>query len=406
MATKNLTKATVKAATYRPGGASRQVIWDAKLRGFGCRVTPEGGRSFVILYRANGRQRLMSLGPVQDFKTLDEARTRAGGLLHGLRQDGIDPMAARERMAAAESMDEAWGAYERDHIAKQSANTRRAVRSIWSVHLAPVVASLKPGQVTKADAIRVLDRASERGGPVVANRAVQRLRAMLAWLHDRNDKQFPDNWRNPAVVTRSRGGDGLKLHRENPREHILDIEQLRRLLTALAQEDPWVRSFVSLLMMTGARKEEIRTLQWDAVDLERGTATLPKTKNGKPFTLSLPPGAVAILRDLPVVSGSPFVFPQHRATPRQNGPQPMIEPRHAYKRALKRAGLPASTTFHDLRRSFATVLAMNGESAEAISRALNNTSTVAAKHYIQLADDVKRRLTDQFAAQLLLAERP
>ncbi|HXW75640.1 MAG TPA: Arm DNA-binding domain-containing protein, partial [Steroidobacteraceae bacterium] len=144
MATKNLTKAAIEAATYRPGGPSRQVLWDARTRGFGVRVTPEGGKQYVILYRASGRQRLMSLGRVGDFKSLDSARARAEDLLHGLRHDGVDPMATRERMADAESMAQLWTTYERDHLSAKSENTRRAVSSAWRTHIAPVVGTLKP----------------------------------------------------------------------------------------------------------------------------------------------------------------------------------------------------------------------------------------------------------------------
>ncbi len=394
MAAKNLTKTVVEKATYQAGGPSRQVIWDARLRGFGLRLTPEGGKQYVLLFRANGRQRLMSLGPVQDFKSLDEARAKAEKLLHGLRHEGIDPMAARERLAEAQTMCDLWTVYERDHLATLSGNTKRAVTSAWRVHLEPVVGALKPGQVTKADVIRVHDRATECGGECVANRAVQRLRAMFAWLYDRAEQQFPAGWRNPAV--------GIKLHRESPRTHILDTGQMRALLAALdGDEHVWTRSYVALLMLTGARKEEIRQLRWDAIDLERGVAHLSQTKNGKPFELPLVPEAVTVLRSIRAVAGNPYVFPQVRATPKQVAPQPMIEPRGAYKAALKRAGLPATTTFHDLRRSYATMAAVRGATAEQIARALNNTSSVAARVYIQLAQDVQRRIAEQNAKALL-----
>ena len=394
MATKNLTKSSVEALTYDPNGPSRQILWDCKRRGFGCRVTPEGGKSYVILYRASGRQRLMSLGPVADFKGVEDARSKAEALLLGLRHDGLDPMAARERMAEAQSMCDLWTVYEREHLAHCSANTRRAVKSAWKVHIEPVIGALKPGQITRADVIRLHDRATGRGGDCVANRAVQRLRAMLSWLHDRAERQFPANWRNPGV--------GVKLHREDPRTHILDAAQMRALLAALeGDEHLWVRAYIALLMLTGARKEEIRRLRWDATDLDRGTAHLGKTKNGKPFELPLSPQAIAILRTLPTIAGNPYVFPQVRATPKQSGPQPMIEPRRAYKAALKRAGLPTSTTFHDLRRSYGTLAALQGATAEQIARALNNTSSIAARVYIQLAQDVQRKIAEQNAQALL-----
>jgi integrase len=394
MATKNLTKASVEALAYRPGGPSRQVLWDSKLRGFGCRVTPEGGKQYVLLYRASGRQRLMSLGRIEDFKSLDAARSKAEHLMHGLRHDGIDPMAARDRMADAESMLELWKVYEREHLAGKSPNTLRAVASAWRAHIAPVVGNLKPGQVMKADAIRVHDQATANGGKVIANRSVARLRAMLAWLYDRNERQFPLGWRNPAV--------GLKLHRENPRTEILDLAQQKALVGALAEEpDPWVRTYLQLLLLTGCRANELLALTWADVDYEHATALIRGRKNGRDLVLPLPPQAIALLRSLPVVEGSSLVFP----SPRRNAPLTSNGIRRKYEAALKRAGIP-HRTLHDLRRSVGTNHARAGASMKLIAGLLGNTAEVTARVYVQLASDDLRRLSEQNAQSLLPAPQP
>jgi integrase len=396
MAKQNLTKASIESLAYSPEGPSRQIVWDAKLRGFGCRVTPEGGKSYVILYRASGRQRLMSLGPVQDFKSLDQARAKAEMLLHGLRHEHIDPMAARDRMADVERVSSLWSVYERDHLKGKSPNTLRAVSSAWRNHLEPVVGALKPGQVTTADVIRVHDLATKKGGPVIANRAVQRLRAMLTWLNDRHEQQFPADWRNPAVkFAKSKG-----MHRENPRTEILDPTQQRALVTALADEpDPWVRVYLQLLMLTGARAGEIASLKWQDVDLEKATAVLRGRKNGRDLLMPLHAGAVKLLRALPVVEGNPFVF----ASPRTNGPLTTNSIRSKYNAALERAGIP-HRTLHDLRRSVGTNLARAGVSTKLIAEMLGNTAEVTATVYVQIASDDLRRLADLNAQNLLLKQ--
>ena len=45
-----------------PRGSSRVEIWDAKVSGFGVRVSPSGSKSFVLVYRHKGRPRRMTLG--------------------------------------------------------------------------------------------------------------------------------------------------------------------------------------------------------------------------------------------------------------------------------------------------------------------------------------------------------
>ena len=109
-------------------------------------MTPEGGKQYVLLYRANGRQRLMSLGPIDHHKTLDAARTKAGDLLNGLRTTGTDPMAQRERMADANSMTELWKVYDRDHLANMSINTQKGFRSTWNAHLREHLGTLSLGR--------------------------------------------------------------------------------------------------------------------------------------------------------------------------------------------------------------------------------------------------------------------
>jgi integrase len=391
MARRNLTKALIENLAYRAGGPSRQVLWDTKVRGFGCRVTPEGGKQFVLLYRVNGRQRLMSLGPVDHFKSLDAARTKAGDLLNGLRKDGTDPMAQRERMADVASMNELWAVFERDHLAATSANTRRAVVSNWNVHIKDVVGSLTPGQITRADVIRLHDRATKRGGKVSANRAVQRLRGMLTWLYERNDSQFPPAWRNPAA--------GVKLHKEAPRTAVLDLEQQRALLLALADEpDPWTRVYLQILLLTGLRANELAALKWENVDLGKRKADIVSRKNGLDLNLPLPPVVVELLQSLPVVEGNAYVFPSPRGAEHLT----TNAIRRRYSAALERARLP-HRTLHDLRRSYGTNHARDGVSTKLIASLLGNTAEVTSRVYAQIAANDLRQLTERNAANLLPA---
>ena len=52
----------VKVRKIIPDPAKRIEIWDSKTPGFGVRVAPSGTKSFVLLYRQNGRARRMTLG--------------------------------------------------------------------------------------------------------------------------------------------------------------------------------------------------------------------------------------------------------------------------------------------------------------------------------------------------------
>ncbi|RYG90180.1 MAG: DUF4102 domain-containing protein [Alphaproteobacteria bacterium] len=52
-------------------------VWDSLVTGFGVRVRPGGGRSYVLFYRLGGRFRKLTLGKADGGYGLDEARARA-----------------------------------------------------------------------------------------------------------------------------------------------------------------------------------------------------------------------------------------------------------------------------------------------------------------------------------------
>jgi hypothetical protein len=50
------------------------IVWDTELRGFGCKITPAGRRSYLLYYRTtDGQQRKPSLG-VHGAITCEQAR--------------------------------------------------------------------------------------------------------------------------------------------------------------------------------------------------------------------------------------------------------------------------------------------------------------------------------------------
>ena len=76
-------------------------IWDGKLPGFGVRVSPKGARSFVLLYRIDGRARRLTLGR-HPVLSLSEARRIAQQALAQVTQ-GIDPAPEREASSHTEN---------------------------------------------------------------------------------------------------------------------------------------------------------------------------------------------------------------------------------------------------------------------------------------------------------------
>src|SRR5262245_14488821 len=79
----------LKIRKLTPDPTKRVEVWDARVPAFGIRVSLNGNRSFVLLYRHRGRRRRMTIGRYPVL-SLSEARNRAIEAL-GQVARGADP---------------------------------------------------------------------------------------------------------------------------------------------------------------------------------------------------------------------------------------------------------------------------------------------------------------------------
>lgn len=159
----------------------------------------------------------------------------------------------------------------------------------------------------------------------------------------------------------------------------LSPREERRLLQALA---PRHRPIVALAILTGLRSGEQFTLRWEQIDWRSQTITLPHTKAGQPQYRHLSRAAVDILRDLQRrAKRSPWVLPSQTGSTH-------LHAKNFYNRqflpALIRAKL-IGLTWHHLRHTFASRLAMSGQSDQTIAALLGHASTALVKRYAHLS---------------------
>ena len=76
-----------------PPSTGQLEFWDPAVRGFACRVSAGGVKSWVLAYRVNGRTRRWTLGRYPEL-SLTEARKRAQRALVDIA-DGKDPGSER-----------------------------------------------------------------------------------------------------------------------------------------------------------------------------------------------------------------------------------------------------------------------------------------------------------------------
>ena len=230
-------------------------------------------------------------------------------------------------------------------------------------------------------------KAVVRGGKGTASRTVGLLGAILAFAVQREIR--PDN---PVR--------GVKRFRSRSCDRFLSETELARLGQVLSEaENTGVNRFaiaaIRLLILTGCRKNEILSLQWTWVDLERGVLRLPDSKTGEK-TVYLGGAAVDLLQRLDRRASCPYVFPSDRG----DGHFTALQGIWIDLRA--KADL-SDVRLHDLRHSFASFAAAKGTSLLIIGKLLGHKNSSTTARYAHFADDPLRRAADSVSTQIAVA---
>jgi integrase len=179
-----------------------------------------------------------------------------------------------------------------------------------------------------------------------------------------------------------------------------------------------LEALYQVTLMLGLRRGEVLGLRWEDIDLEAATMritgavlrqqkrlerTATKTK-GSVRLLPLPKVLVDALkahRARQDVERQEEGWQEHGLVfPSQTGG--LYEPRnlnHHFDRALKRAGLPKTTRFHDLRHSAATLMLLQNVPLRVISQILGHTQMrTTADTYAHVLPELERQAADQIDA--------
>lgn len=381
-----LTDAKVEAA--QPG-----YTWDSEVRGFGVRVHEGGRRVFVLRLPAGrrGRSRWLVIG---DFGTMPprpgrdpqtEAARDDARRLWGLKSQGVDVAARRDKAKETPTLDDFAKTYIRDYAEPHKKPSTVAADQSLLKAILPELGRVKVDRIDREDVARL--HASLRSTPTRANRVRALLSHMLATAELWGQRPLGTN---PCTA--------VKPYREARRERFLSTGELGRLGRALAHFEkatqsrrrtvpgkgtprlsPHALAAIRLLVFTGARAGEILGLRWDQVDMRAKTARLPESKSGA-RTLFLNPPAVAVLRPLPRLAGNPHVIVGRVA----GEPLTLFGLEQVWQTVREHAGLE-DVRLHDLRHSFASVAVAGGATLPVIGALLGHSQPAVTARYAHLA---------------------
>ena len=352
--------------------------YDDAVKGFAGRITAAGGRAFILNYRRklDGRERRYTIGAFPDWGTT-AAREEAKRLKRAI-DGGADPVGEQEENRAVATMADLAARFERDYVPRKRQSTQRVYRQQIRTEILPAFGKSKVRAISHPDVDSFHNRLSARA-PTHANRTLAVLSKMFSlsvrW-----------GWRtdNPCK--------GVERNQENKRHRYLTGAELSRLAEALGKlGDKAAANAIRLLLLTGARQGELLSAKWKDIDLELGIWTKPAatTKQAALHRVPLSAAAVQLLTKMrgEADNDAEWLFPARGGRHR-----PHIN--EAWIRVREAAGI-RDVHLHDLRHTYASVLASAGQSLAVIGALLGHSTPVTTHRYAHLFDDPLRAATER-----------
>jgi integrase len=358
-------------------GTTATYVWDDQLAGFGVRVLPSGKRSYVAKYSVGGgrasRQRWYQLG-VHGQITCEQARQLAQQVFASVAR-GEDPQKSRLEKRSAPTVVDLWARYQAEHLPRKKPSSADDDAALARLYLLPALGGFKLADVSRNDISRLHHQLSDR--PYRANRLLALISKMfnLAELWGYR----PDNSNPTRHVVK---------FAEKARQRYLSSDEVGKLALALSDAAAAgeitvdMASAIRLLLLTGARLNEILGAQWDWLDWDAKIIRLPDSKTGaKPIFLS--EQALAVLEQQRVAQSSK---PSRYIIRGRLKNQQLVNLRKPWGRVCIRAGING-VRIHDLRHTAASIGVASGLTLPLIGRLLGHSQTQTTQRYAHVDTD-------------------
>lgn len=337
------------------------------------RVRDNGSAFWAFIYIApkTRNEREAGLGSYP-LVSLDEARVQAAAMRLHLKRDGIDPLAKKEATKAKGK-----GTFARlalDYVESKRAgwaNAKHADQwvSTLQTYAFPVIGTMSASDIETEHVLRVL-QPLWNDKHETATRLRQRIEAVLdaATARKLRTGENPARWKGhldkllPKISKRVRTKNHPALPWRDCPEFIAE----------LGQRDSVSARALLFTILTACRTGEVIGAKWAEFDLDQAVWTIPasRMKAKREHRVPLSTQALALLKALPRVVGTDYVFPGTRAGLSNMAMLKLL--------TSMRAGM----TVHGFRSTFrdwvSDATSFSGEIAEqALAHTIRNTTEAA-----------------------------
>ncbi len=320
-----------------------------------------------------------------------EARSKARGWLDLIGR-GIDPKVEearrqdeeRAKLTAERARAMTFAAvadrYLREYVERNNKPaTIRETRRIIERDVKPRWGERPICEIAKHDINELLDaiankrdrarRGSTIGAAVQSNRTLARLKTLFRWAVDMDLSEA-----DPTAGVRRRV-------KETARDRALSYEEIRWFWAGCGAAGWPFGPLFKLLLLTAQRRDEVGTMEWSEINLERRLWVIPreKAKNDRAHEVPLSALAVEIIEALPRTGRRVFSTNGARPVSGFSRAKMALDRRMGeMRRAEQREGSDASPIedwiLHDLRRTAATGMARLNVPPHVVDKILNHVS--------------------------------
>ena len=364
-------------------GKSKSVYRDKAVTGFSLEVRQTGGATYYFIYHdAYGILRTSKIARYGDI-TFDQAKKEAKRRLSEVTLGG-DPAAKKKEKKSIPTY-ASLAAQHVDH-ARTYQRCPSNTESVLRCHVLPRWGKKRLNEITTQDISKWF---AEKIAGGLAPATIEKIRVVFS-----RSFELGRQWNIPGADPNPvRNVPRRKF--KNARTKYLSADDAKRLLLAAeGSRNPQLRSIIGLLLLTGARKTELLTAQWQHLDMDRKTWHIPTTKTGVPRYVPLSQAAIDIINDLPRWDNCPWLLPNPITR------KPYTDLKRPWDTARDAAGLP-DLHLHDLRHSAASFMINAGIDLYAVGRILGHADHQSTMRYSHLANDTLMAAVEAGAAKML-----
>lgn len=360
-----LTASFVSSAVC-PCGKRKIEFIDTSLEGFFIEVLSSGVKTYYQRYvDAQRRQRQVRIGRV-GIVHLDDAKRKALAIKAAVSL-GKDPRTISSEPFRGPTLYQFIENYYLPHI-KTSKRSWKDDERLLRNYIIPKIGHMYMAEVAPFDILKLVNDMKNKG---LANGTCNRPVILLRYAFNLAIK-----WGLESIE--SNPAKNVKLLEENKRQRFLTDEETSRLVNVLhTHPDRKASQAIELLLLTGARRNEILHARWDCVDREKRTLLVPMSKNGKPRLIALSDAAVDLIESIDSKGKSQWLFPSVT----KEGP---INGFHAKWAAIRKIAGLDDFRIHDLRHSYASFLVNSGVGLYVVQQLLGHSQPRTTQRYAHL----------------------